>query len=215
MNANTHVGEIGINYEGRYYKFRPSFYALTKLGSEYDLVDIYNNVLELPRFLCVKKLGDELYIGGANGGIDNGKMLTYLHILSSFYEGDQADLWPLFGHYKGAGNGLRYVFGKVPLSDIATLAVTLIKNAIIGRPSRKAKGGKEAKTFSPSEFVACAVAHIGISPDEAWKMTMMEFQQAMQAKYPEDAEDEKHVNAEDHDKLVKKTEEALKRIGAL
>lgn len=192
MKANKHVGEIGIASGGRDYVFRPSFYALAQIGDEKELVDIYNR----------------LAYSGFN------EFVNALNILSACYTGeDKSDLFKLLGFFKDVKGRLRFVLGAVPVDDIYTLASILMQNGMIGRP-KKTGQGEESKTFSPAEYVGAANAHFGIQPDQAWKMTMIEFQQSMYAKYPDIAGKEDYPTADEHAELVRMAEEALARMGS-
>ncbi|MDF3917520.1 DUF6246 family protein [Salinicola salarius] len=168
--ANVHAGEIGITWGERDYLFRPSLGAI---GS----------------------LGDPAYLGKLLARIQRVDMDGYvcaLAVLSECHVGAPVDLDRLIGYYREHKGRLRYVMGSMPPAEIHILGVRLAVSGIVGEPKRRSKGsGKPSATFDPSEFVGAAQAHLGVSAPEAWQMTMIEFQRAMDAKYtPKDDEPE-------------------------
>ncbi|MEC8917112.1 MAG: DUF6246 family protein [Pseudomonadota bacterium] len=180
--ANVHAGEIGITWGERDYLFRPSLGAI---GS----------------------LGDPAYLGKLLARIQRVDMDGYvcaLAVLSACHVGEPADLDRLIGYYREHKGRLRYVMGSMPPSEIHILGVRLAVSGIVGEPKRRGKGngnGKPASGFDPAEFVGAAQAHLGVSAPEAWQMTMVEFQRAMDAKYPPKEDEPEPLTPEEAEAL--------------
>lgn len=110
-----------------------------------------------------------------------------------------ADVTPLIG-CMGSRWG-SFVAGAMPTDDMVHVARSLIRHGIIGvKPEgRLAEKPKDEymEEFRARDFVAQAVAHLGISSAEAWNMTMTEFSGAMQSKFgkPETLPIEEHDEA--------------------
>lgn len=160
--ANTYAGEVGVTWGERDYLFRPSFAAIASLGDPKHLLSMLSRI---------QREGMDGYIAA-------------LAVLDACHVGD-GDLSRLIGYFKEVKSRLRYVLGSMPPSDVHILGARLAVSGMIGEP-RVRKGNKDnpAAYFDPAEFVGAAQAHLGVSADEAWDMTMVEFQRAIDAKFP-------------------------------
>lgn len=188
--VNTTIGEMGIHTEGRDYLFRPSLYALTKIGDPKELVSIYSKI----------------------SYFNWGSLPYALGVMTACYQGE-GDLFDLIGCYregkkKSGKIPLLYRPGVVPVEDVFTLAFRLLKYGMVGKP--KNNEGKEANSFDPCEFQAAAVAHFGLSPSEAWNLTMIEFQNIMNSKFPDKNDD--IMSKKEYDALMKEHKEIMKRV---
>ena len=95
----------------------------------------------------------------------------------------------------------------MPASDIHVLGAAIIRDAIIGRPSRfelsKARSGRPETGFDPADYVAIGDAHFpGIN---WWGKTMIELQKAIRAKNGPSKEEQAWMSADDIDKLYAMT----------
>lgn len=161
--ANHYAGELSIHWKGRDYLFRPSLAAMSELGEPEHILRLLNRV--------------QAY--GRDG------FVAALSVLSACYVGDSEDIDPLIGFFKDVRGRLRYVMGVMPLQNIHVLGAKLAIAGIVGAPKPRSSGGKAMAVFDPSEFVGAAQAHLGLSSAEAWELTMIEFQRAMDAKFPD------------------------------
>lgn len=167
MPANLLAGEVGIVCEGREYIFRPSFCRLATLDTPKGLIDLYTDVQKRT------KVGFQ----------------AALYVLTHFIDCEPEDAQKLLGYYREVRGKTRYISGKIrEPEDIQTLALHLLTNAMVGKPSRKR--GAEADKFDTMEYVGFAVAHFGMTFEEAGKMTMHEFQAASVAKFGKPKEDD-------------------------
>jgi hypothetical protein len=107
------------------------------------------------------------------------------------------DITPLVGHV-GTRWGT-YVPGAMPVEHMPHLARALLKHGITGdvKPKGKPKQEDYSATFDARQFVATAIAHLGMSEDAAWSLTMTTFAAAMRSKFG--APDDKTAGIETHD----------------
>lgn len=160
--ANPAAGEVGIDWGEHHLVFRPSFCAIASLGEPEELVSLLQR---------------------AQRGDKSGFMTAY-RALCACYDGD-VDIDKLTGVFREVRGRLRFVQGAMPYQDVHVLGVKLLVNGMIGKPRlSEAKSGSPASTFDPAEYVASAVAHLGLSYNEAWDMTMLELQRVIEAKQP-------------------------------
>lgn len=203
--ANTRVGEIGIHDGQHEILLRPSFYALSQLNDIDSLItDCFSALAKVENGLQPSQydLCSCAAVLMACGMPDNRTDLTGEPVkaaekakwkapargLLQFDDGVFA--YDPFGAFviseKPISNGMRWKVGKIPVENLVVLANALISAGVIGdkAKARKSKAKSSAK-FDPAEFVAVAVAHLGLQPESAWQLTMTEFQLLMDAKYPQ------------------------------
>lgn len=166
--ANIRIGEMGIHDGQHEILLRPSFYALSQLDDIDDLI--------AQCFIALAK-------------VENGLPPSQYDLCSCaavLMACGMPDNRPdLTGEIVQGKKGMRWKVGKIPTDNLVVLANALISAGVIGDKTRarKAKAKSSAK-FDPAEFVAVAVAHLGLQPESAWQLTMTEFQLLMDAKYP-------------------------------
>jgi len=161
----TQIGEIGISFEGREYKLRPSLYAMTQIGEPVEIVRVYASVMsEQPH---AEQFDDALAV---------------------IYACSEDDLAELYGGHGVTEGGLKYVPGLAPAEHVLPLARCLMKHGITGAlPELPRKAGQEpeyVKEFDARAHVSLAIAHLGMSSAEAWQLTMTELVGALRAKFP-------------------------------
>ncbi len=148
---------------------RPSFYALNQIE---DLDDVIDRVV-----LCLALVEN----GHNPAPVDLCRCASVLHAC-----GLPQDRMDLVGEVVPSRTGKPlWKQGKMPIHNLVVLANALISAGIIGDKTRarKAKAASREK-FDPALFVAAAAAHLGVPLDQAWHMTMTEFQLLMDAKHP-------------------------------
>lgn len=177
--ANTRIGEVGINWNGKEYTLRPSFYRLNQID---DLEKKLQTAAECSWL------------------VDNGMMPGYLQLLDCVLVLDALSDEPLPDKLTGTAvisatkGGLKWKIGQMSINALVKLAFGLLKHGIYGKPSEErvalAKVDKRADdgntSFDLLKFVGVAMAPNGLgkSSADAWAMTMIEFQAAMDAQYP-------------------------------
>lgn len=165
--ANLSSGELGVWIDGEEFVFRPSFRALASLGDSSYLSGML----------------DRVQVPNQNG------FAACLAVLSACCE---KDISRLTGFYKDVRGKLRYVAGRLPWQDVYVLGAKCLINGMIGDPKegRRFKAtDKPPKPFDAAEFASSAMIYCKLSSDDAWNMTMHDFQRAMIIKYPDSVRD--------------------------
>lgn len=173
----TDIGEIGVHYEGLELILSPSLYAMSKLGSPKEIVNTFHYVMD-------------------------GSLAHSLAVIQVCADGDIRDI---FGCVD-ANLEFNEMFASV--GEIIILAQSLLYHGLIGdieRSNDPVSKKDYAKEFKAKEYVASAVAHLGISNNEAWKMTMTSLAGALQSKFP--PEPSKYMSEERENELMKWFEE--------
>jgi len=175
MRAITSVGELGVSFGDHDWLFRPSLAAMDSLGSPSEIVEKFSLLFSAPKF-------NPFWPVPAYRAWEREVMATAYDVLVACCE---ADVTPLLGHMGSKWGS--FVPGAMPAQDMVHIARSLMRHGIIGlKPEGRLieKPKQEyVPEFKPREFVAQAVAHLGLSSAEAWQMTMTEFSGAMQSKF--------------------------------
>lgn len=178
MHVLTEIGEVGITWEGRTYRLRPSFASMAQIGTPAEIVEAFVLLNGAPAAT------GKPWVDAARAKRwrrDQFRMaLTVLYACAA----PDDDLGPLIG---GVSERMGYQPGRLPLDAIVALARSLLRHGVTGDvPDDAPKQGKGeySSTFKARDYVASAMAHLGASEAEAWAMTMTSFIAAMTAKYP-------------------------------
>lgn len=204
--VNSAVGEVLITHEGREWYLRPSFFAMSKLGQPDAVVNKFKLVCDAFEFTVMGKYNSILAL----------YPFAPFSIIRDVIEACmvEGDAHALTGHtlyYEG--RGVRHKKGLLGYRDLVTIAFHLVKFGIAGKPKNKPKGGKPMRQFDASEYVGTAVAHLGLSTSDAWNLTMVEFQRAIEAKYPQDSiKDQQDISADEYNKLMAAHDEVLRKL---
>ena len=174
---NVAIGDAAIEFEGLEYILRPSFYSVQRIGSPEEIKDVAEWCFSASQRIAAGQMliRDELY--------------ACLHVLQSCCDLDIPH--ELFGYYDTDEDEWVFIEGAAPVENLVTLANLMLNNGMNGKPSafmmRRAKTNKvKSSIFDPLEFVSSAVCHLGLSFDDAWNLTMIQLQRAIENKFPED-----------------------------
>lgn len=180
----TNIGHVGIRLDGKTIVLNPSLLAMTKLSNP---VDIFSKVHgghypahridnpELMTQIAVRCYGEMLEAA-----------IQVLKVCCEF------DISRLTGTCSLRPDGRQHLIpGKMPQDDILVIARHLLLHGIIGNqkddPDYEDKDkGKWSSEFDARPLAYMAVAHLGMSEEAAWSMTMTSFRAAMDAKFPPD-----------------------------
>lgn len=191
MRAIVSIGEVGVSFGDSDYLFRPSLKAMDSLGSPAEIVEKFSLLFSAPSL-------NPIWPVPAYRAWEREVMATAYDVLMACCEGD---VTPLLGHMGSKWGS--FVQGAMPSQDMVHIARSLMRHGIIGlKPEgRLLEKPKEefVPEFKPRDFVAQAVAHLGLSSAEAWQMTMTEFSGAMQSKF---SKPETLPPAEEHDEAM-------------
>jgi len=146
----------GAEAENRTFTFRPSFGRVASLGSPHEIVALYAS------------------LHGPRAAQDAAYVLACLC--------DQEDATDLIGWADEAGPHP----GRMPAAQQVILARHLMRHAIIGKAAPGKRGaGRFAEAFDASEYISAARVHLGLSSEEADALSMTEFQQMFEMKFPQ------------------------------
>jgi hypothetical protein len=168
MGPILSIGQQAIIYSGESYTFTPSFRHIAAVGEPEQIVDYYN------------------YLTSDNADTVALCSMAY-DVMSSCSDRElpKGLLWETANSWDG--ERVLMVKGKVDLSAQILMAVDLLYMGIIGKQFKlKEQGEKRALIeFDPSSFVSSAVVHLGMQPEQAWSLTITEFNTFIRDKYPD------------------------------
>ena len=193
--ANTAVGEVAIYVDGQEYILRPSFAAMQELGSPEDI--------ERKLFKCMDALKAEY--------VTPWDLAACYSVIHACGGAEIPDTWVGTIEFNKEDKAY-WTEGAEPPSAMVIIANHLLNFGIMGKPSkarlRKAANAKPSANkalFDPLEYVGAAIAHLGMNKDDAWNLTMVEFQRAVDAKYPpEDPKKEQSYMSADELRALKR-----------
>lgn len=200
MRINPHIGEASAQVDGVTYAFRPTLANIADIGTPAEIVETFT--------LVMSEAGSR-----DHWWYQLGAALTVLYCCAD-------ELTP--GLERLLGNWIdtkprRYTPGKMPAAMVVGIARQMLRHGVVGVPLEEIKQqvGESKDSYSvefkAGEMVAMAVAHLGVSIDEAWSMTMTSVVQILAAKFPPDKK--KTVTAQDLDRN-EKTVGWLKKVNA-
>lgn len=177
---NLSIGDAALewrrseNEEGVNFEFHPSFFSMQRIGEPEDIKFVSDTVYSAANSYSL------------TGAISWREFNACVDVLQSCCDDDLPH--EMTGYYTESGE---FVQGAIDVHDLIVMAIHMLKFGIHGEPSkrmralsRKDKPRDAVTLFNPVDFVTSAMAHLGISRDDAWNMTMIEFQKAMEAKFP-------------------------------
>lgn len=189
MPANTQIGESGVQIGESEYIFRPSFLAIQSIGEPEFIIEALNTLSS-----------------------DSTKITDAIALASLILDRTCTTKLPdnvppqVVLSYDGTKELIRP--GLIPVSAAVTIAIDVLAMGVCGKSKKfkENKSGKKMTSFDATQFVGCVIAQLGISPSEAWGMTMIEMQRAFESKFPGLYVDESGPSAEDYNRLVKEIE---------
>lgn len=197
--ANTAIGEIGIQYNGQSFTLRPSFLAMQKIGQPEDI--------EAAMLFCGSALAKQQSVIAPSVA----ELAYCLDVVNAC--SDKPIPPDIFGQLVEVGETNKYQPGKENQETLVIIANALLKSGIHGKPDQRRlkKSKADGKfMFDPIEFVAVAMSPNGFnkSSDDAWKMTMVEFQRIFDATFPLSEKEKNRMTQDD-------ARDLLKRLGKL
>lgn len=191
MRAITSAGEVGVSVGDLDFLFRPSLSAMDSIGSPTEIVEKFSILFTPPKL-------NPIWPVSSYRVWEREVMATAYDVLMACCD---EDVTPLLGHMGSKWGS--FVPGAMPANDMVQIARALMRHGVIGvkpegRPIARPKE-EYVPEFKPREFVAQAIAHLGLSSAEAWNLTMTEFSSAMQSKF---GKPETLPPAEEHDEAM-------------
>ena len=177
----TDVGQFAIHVKEIDYLFTPSFLNMTKLGDPEKIVKIFSTIF---------------------GEINNFNLKQVMQYVDKTLEACcTKDCSVITGYIKGEDK-LINVESVIPVEDKLVLAQHLLKHGLIGdvSPKKNSEDTDYSNEFHAKKFVYLAVAHLGMRELDAWNMSMTAFQEAMEAKFPNNDKD--IISQDDYDSAM-------------
>jgi len=178
MTALTDIGELSISDSregGKDYLLRPSFEAMTRIGTPEEIVQAYaiihgNDVAQLIE-VCAGTLG-------------------------------RFPAWLAPSFNRAAEKLLSTSMLVLPKNDIIVLAQHLMQHGVVGkakvRQLQRHETGERTTEFKAFDYISAARSHFEMNRAEAAQLTMTEFQMLLAAKYP----DQKGFTREEYDSIA-------------
>ncbi|HBC2536327.1 TPA: hypothetical protein I3946_001079 [Enterobacter cloacae] len=207
MTALTDIGELSISDSregGKDYLLRPSFEAMTRIGTPEEIVQAYatihgNDVTQLIE-VCAGTLGRfPAWLSPSFNRAAEKLFFASWQVLQACCE---EDLTPMIGEWKAWSNCVVYRPGKMPKNDIIVLAQHLMQHGVVGkakvRQLQRHETGEKTTEFRALDYIVAAQTHFRMSEAEAVRLTMTKFQMLLAAKYP----DQKGFTREEYDSIA-------------
>lgn len=184
----TDIGEIVVSVKKRGalsgkkndYLFIPSFENLSKLGEPAEIINAYTVLLSNSEYEAMNRFSEPYsYLIKYINEKQLLKLQTAKQVLRCCCNDDITDLI-------GGTNKKR---GLMPEQNIFLLAKTLLDYGVAGRAKVRISQRNESKSytseFKVNDYINNAIVHLGLSLDEAKKLTMTEYILLMSKKYPD------------------------------
>lgn len=220
MRVITEIGEQGVTLpSGRSMRFRPSLYAMTQIGSPREIVEVFTALHEPPIFgesmpWDCDFLKQQMQKINARRARDHWRHMLFLswQVMYACAESDPKEFIGEPGEKYAS-----YRMGAIEPEIMLVMARSLLHHGLIGpRQNVPQSDGKDAEPaaerrgaqeFDAMAFVSKAVAHLGVSEDEAWNMTLTSFGSHWAAKFGEHKE-KRH--SDEHDQTMRWLKEVNK-----
>ena len=227
--AFTNIGEMVISDGKTDFSFRPSFAAMSRIGSPTEIVNTYAILNGEITRQVFPLLNEALRITAATSEFQKAmyQQLTgkrpqewilgalrkpfyfrpvldaAMSVLDACCESDPAEL---IGEWVPGVKGIVYRPGKMSVNEIICTANNLLKHGIIGGIELKQRGKPEEKDYSDEfdamGYVNAAQCHFGMTRSEAEQLTMTQFLMLLRARYPE----EKGFTQDEYDAIMDEDE---------
>ena len=184
----TDIGEIVVSVKKRGalsgkkndYLFIPSFENLSKLGEPAEIINAYTVLLSNSEYEAMNRFsGPYSYLIKYINEKQLLKLQTAKQVLRCCCNDDITDLI----------GGKKKKKGLMPEQNIFLLAKTLLDYGVTGRAKVRISQRNESKSytseFKVNDYINNAIVHLGLSLDEAKKLTMTEYILLMSKKYPD------------------------------
>ncbi|KZQ72972.1 DUF6246 family protein [Klebsiella aerogenes] len=207
MTALIDIGELSVSDSrdgGQDYLLRPSFEAMTRIGTPAEIVRAYATIHGSDVAKLLEACTDTLrripdWLSPSFNRSAEKVLSTCMHVLQACCEDDMT---PMIGEWKGWRHCVVYRPGQMPKNDIIVLAQHLMQHGVVGkakvRQLQRHETGERTTEFKVFDYISAARSHFGMSRSEASQLTMTEFQMLLAAKYP----DQKGFTREEYDAIA-------------
>lgn len=201
MTPVKEFGECLITSGDKEYFFRPSLLAMTRIGEPAEIVQTFYDLCNDEATPLIQQAA-QVYIRHEysrlpdcvlryiQSGLLSRKAVMAAHaVLTACCDGDIGELVGWMKPGKSRKRGFMWRPGTMPAPEMIIVAQNLMMHGIIGkakvRKLQRHETNDTTNEFRASEYIVAARNHFGISKEEAWQLTMTEFQLMLIAKYPE------------------------------
>lgn len=203
----TDIGEVVLSSRKdgeKEYLLRPSFAAMTRIGTPEEIVSAYATIhgSDVQNLIsaCASNLGllpewlsPQLYRMAE-------KILSVsMQVVQACCEDD---LTPIIGEWKGWSRYIVYRPGALSRNDIIVIAQHLMSHGVIGkakvRKLQRHETNSTTTAFNAIEYINAARTHFEMTREDAAHLTMTEFALLLNAKYP----DQKGLTREEYDAVM-------------
>ncbi len=178
----TECGDVAVTLgAGEYFEFTPSLENMAKIGSPREIVEIWGQVNCSEAYRIISSLPniESEVLQRIKREAFGAPTLRAAHLAMACC--CEEDISPLIGHQFPIK-----MPAFMPIEDVITLGRHLMTHGLVGTQKPTGKGDSYAKEFKASEFIDAAMIHLGLSHDEAKRLTMTRFQNMMIAKFPQE-----------------------------
>ncbi len=209
MAPAKEIGECLITMGEDDYFFRPSFANMMRIGNPQEIVQAFHH-LHNDEFTSLMTRAVDAYGTVPKWLMEYvarpqfSKQVVYsaMSVLTACCE---EDIGALIGELRPGKSGkwaFVYRKGVMPVGEMILIAQSLIQHGIIGkakvRQLQRHESGQATTEFNAFEYINAARTHLGMSRQEAEKLTMTEFQMLLAAKFPE----QKGFTKEEYDSVA-------------
>jgi hypothetical protein len=203
----TDIGEVVLTNreeEGREFILRPSFAAMTRIGSPDEIVMAYATIhgSEVQGVLssCAAHLGRiPEWLSPQVYRMAEKVLSVSMQVVQACCEDD---LTTMIGEWKGWSKYIVYRPGKLSRNDIIVIAQHLMTHGIIGkakvRKLQRHENNDTTSSFNAIEYINAARTHFEMTREDAAHLTMTEFALLLNAKYP----NQKGLTREEYDEVM-------------
>ncbi|MDA3989949.1 DUF6246 family protein [Klebsiella aerogenes] len=201
MTPVKEFGECLITSGDKEYFFRPSLLAMTRIGEPAEIVQTFYDLCNDEATPLIQQAA-QVYIRDEysrlpdcvlryiqSGLLSRKAVMAAYAVLTACCDDDIGELVGWMKPGKSRKRGFMWRPGTMPAPEMIIVAQNLMMHGIIGKAKvRKLQRHETSDTtneFRASEYIVAARNHFGISKEEAWQLTMTEFQLMLIAKYPE------------------------------
>lgn len=209
MTPHKEIGECLISSGDRDYFFRPSFAAMTSIGTPEEIVRAFYALHKDELTPLISRIKKAYRVTPpclskfiARPQLIKPVLYAAMDVIQSCCD---EDVTPLVGEIIPSKTG-KWAFvyrpGKMSFNDMIIIARSLITHGIIGkakvRQLQRNEGGGATTEFNAFEYITSARINLNLSRGEAEQLTMTEFQMLLAAKYPE----QKGFTREEYDQVA-------------
>lgn len=203
----TDIGEVVLSSRKdgeKEYLLRPSFAAMTRIGTPEEIVSAYATIhgSDVQNLIsaCASNLGHlPEWLSPQIYRMAEKVLSVSMQVVQACCEDD---LTIMIGEWKGWSRYIVYRPGALSRNDIIVIAQHLMTHGVIGkakvRKLQRHETNSTTTAFNAIEYINAARTHFEMTREDAAHLTMTEFALLLNAKYP----DQKGLTREEYDAVM-------------